>query len=276
MLSSRLPRVLRGSAGLRRGSSAVVLIAALVGVPSAGANGPPLIAAAASLRFALPELAARFAEDGGGGVEISFGSSGSLARQILRGAPYDLFLSADESYVDMLVDRGAAGDRGVVYAVGRLALFLPRHSPLSLGVPPGDEVRELVEVLDDPRLERLAIANPRHAPYGRAAREALREIGIWERLEPHLVIGENVAQAAQFTLTEAVQAGLIAHSLAVSPAFAEKGTYALVPASLHRPLRNRMVLLPGAGETARRFYAFMTTPPAQAILVRFGFAAGPP
>ena len=183
MVPSRPPRI--------RARLVAALVALGVTVP-AHAQTPPLVAAAADLGPALTEIAGQFRNDTGQAVEPVFGSSGTLARQIRDGAPFELFLSADESFVDTLAQAGATRDRGTLYAVGRIVLFAPTGSPLD----PAGGFDALRRLLDQGRVSRFAIANPAHAPYGRAAEAALRTHGLWPALQPRLVLGENVAQAS--------------------------------------------------------------------------------
>lgn len=133
------------------------------------------------------------------------------------------------------------------------------------------ELKDLAAALANGRLQKLAIANPEHAPYGRAAREALQHAGLWDKIQGKLVFGENVAQATQFATSGAAQGGIIPLSLSRSPAMASLGSFALLPDSWHKPLRQRTVLLQKAGETARAFYAYMRQPAARAVLARYGF-----
>jgi molybdate transport system substrate-binding protein len=228
---------------------------------------PPLIAGAADLQFALAEIAARFRAETGQEVRLAFGSSGNLARQIEQGSPVEMFLSADEAFVFRLAEGGHTRDRGELYAVGRIVLFTPPGSPLRTEAG----MEAIRAALEAGQIRRFAIANPEHAPYGRAAQQALRASGLWERLEPHLVLGENVSQAAQFALAGGSQGGIIAYSLALAPAMQGRGSYALLPDSLHEPLRQRVVLTRRAGPVAERFYAYMQTPPAREIMRRYGF-----
>ena len=235
------------------------------------AQPAPAIAAAADLQFALPEIALAFERDSGRKLRLSFGSSGMLAQQIAQGAPFELFFSADESYVLMLEKSGRNEGTGKPYALGRLVLFIPKSSPLRAD----RNLRDLAAAALDGRLKHLAIANPVHAPYGRAAREALQHAGVWESLVDKLVLAENAAQAAQFAASGSAQAGIIPLSLTRAPDLATRGAYVTLPESWHAPLRQRMVLIKGAGDTARKFHSFMLTPAARAILERHGFAAAP-
>jgi molybdate transport system substrate-binding protein len=233
----------------------------------ARAEEPPLIAAASDLQFALPEVAAAFERDTGLAVGLTFGSSGNFARQIRQGAPFQMFLSADESYVRDLARDGLTRDDGALYALGRIVIVAPRGS----GVTPDGALEGLKTALREGRIEKFAIANPEHAPYGKRAEEALRYAGLWRDLKDKLVLGENVSQAAQFALSGATEGGIIAYSLALSPKIADQARFALIPQDRHAPLRQRMVLLTGAGATAQRFHAYLQEPPARAILRRFGF-----
>jgi molybdate transport system substrate-binding protein len=253
----------------------LMLVASLASAPASAqaakaspADGP-LIAAAADLRFALDEVAAEFARRTGRQVRIVYGSSGNFRRQIAEGAPFELFLSADENYVFALAKEGHLVDSGVPYAVGRLALVLPATSPLALDPQLGD----LAPAVADGRLRRFAIANPEHAPYGRAAQEALTAVGVWLVIRERLVLGENVAQAAQFATSGSTQGGIVALSLALAPGALGAARYVPIPEALHRPLRQRMALTRRAGEGARAFHAWLQTPETRAVLKRYGFAA---
>jgi len=237
----------------------------------AGAADVPNIAAASDLQFLLQDIAAEFTRATGREVRIAFGSSGNFRRQIAEGAPFELFLSADAAYVDALAREGRTVDAGAVYAIGRLALYTPHGSPIV-----GDaELRDLDRALDDGRLVKFAIANPEHAPYGRAARQVLMRAGLWSAIESHLVLGENVSQAAQFVVSGAAQAGIIAYSLTRAPVLAGRGTTIVLPADAHDRLLQKMVLLKGAGPTARAFHDFLQAPPARALFERYGFQPSP-
>uniref|UniRef100_UPI0028C42874 molybdate ABC transporter substrate-binding protein n=1 Tax=Accumulibacter sp. TaxID=2053492 RepID=UPI0028C42874 len=211
------------------------------------------VAAAADLKFALGEIAASYQKDTGRKVVLSFGSSGNFARQIPQGAPFDLFLSADEAYIFRLAGQGWLRDEGRLYAIGRIALLAPHGSPLAVD----GELRDLAAALADGRLQRLAIANPQHAPYGRAARAALEHAHLWQPLQGKLVLGENVAQAAQFALSGSAQGGIVAWSLVKAPELARLGAAALIPESWHPPLRQRMALTRRADADASQFYDYL-------------------
>ena len=239
----------------------------LASAAAAHADDGPVIAAASDLKFALDEIVAEFRKDGGRSVRVSYGSSGNFFRQIAQGAPFEIFLSADEEFIFKLADQGLTPDRGALYATGRIVLFTPKGSPVHADA----ELADLRRALADGRLVKLAIANPEHAPYGRAAVEALKSAGLWPAIEPKLVLGENVSQAAQFAVSGSTQAGIFALSLALAPNFRDAGSYVPIPESMHRPLRQRMVLTRQAGPTARAFYAFSQGPLARAVFKRYGF-----
>jgi molybdate transport system substrate-binding protein len=235
--------------------------------PPGKASAAPLIAAASDLRFALDEVAAQFTRETGKQLRIVYGSSGNFRRQIAEGGPYELFLSADESFVLALAKEGFLVDEGVPYATGRLALVVPDGSPLKLD----PSLRDLAAAAADGRVKRFAIANPEHAPYGRAAQEALTAAGAWERLKGRLVLGENVAQAAQFAVSGSAQGGIVALSLALAPGALGGARHVAIPESMHQPLRQRMALTKRATETARAFYRYLQAPAARAVLQRYGF-----
>lgn len=229
----------------------------------------PPIAAAADLKFALAEVAEHFTKDTGHKVNLTFGSSGNFKTQIENGAPFQLFLSADENFVFKLADSGLTLDRGALYAIGRIVLFAPHGSSLKIEGTPDD----LKGAVADGRIKRFAIANPEHAPYGRAAKAALQSMGLWPSMESKLVLGENASQATQFAASGSCEGGIIPLSLSKAPEIAKLGTFALIPAEWHggEPLRQRMVLLQNAGEVARAFYQYLQTPATRAVFVRYGF-----
>lgn len=251
---------------LRRLLALFALALSALAMPVAGAA--TLVAAAADLTFALQELAQAYKAASGREVTLTFGSSGNFAQQIAHGAPFELFLSADEAYVERLARAGHARDGGALYAIGRIALFVPHGSPL----PRDATLADLRAALAAGRITRFAIANPEHAPYGRAAREALQAAGLWDALRGTLVLGENAAQATQFAASGNAQGGIVPLALARAPAIAARGTATLIPDSLHAPLRQRMVLLTRAGPEAVAFYNWLQTKPARAIFTRYGFA----
>lgn len=251
-------------------------LAVLTCVMAIGASGgassavqvAPTVAAASDLQFALDAIAKAFTAETGERVTLVFGSSGNLARQAMNGAPFELFLSADETFVDMLAKGGYTRDGGTLYGIGRIVLFAPRGSPLAVD----EQMNGLQTLLLGKPNVRFAIANPEHAPYGRAAEAALRARGLWETLQPALVLGENISQAAQFATNGGAVGGILAYSLVLAPALKDRGTYAMIPESLHPSLRQRMVLLKRAGPGAERFYRYLQAPAARALFKQYGFA----
>ncbi|HSM20873.1 MAG TPA: molybdate ABC transporter substrate-binding protein [Rubrivivax sp.] len=228
----------------------------------------PTVAAASDLEFAITEVAARFEKDTGHKLRLVFGSSGNFKTQILQGAPFHLYMSADEGFVYALADAGKTEDRGRPYALGRIGIMVPPGSPLKAD----GRLEDLAAALKDGRLQKFAIANPAHAPYGARAREALQHAGLWDAIQGRLVLGENISQAAQFATSGSTQGGIIALSLALAPPVAKLGRFELIPETWHLPLRQRMVLIKGAPPAARAFYEYLRTPAAQQIMVSHGFA----
>jgi molybdate transport system substrate-binding protein len=231
------------------------------------AQEPPLVAAASDLQFALEEVAAAFQAVTGEAVRLTFGSSGNFARQIRHRAPFEMYLSADEEYVLDLARDGFTRDDGALYAFGRIVILVPHGSPLE----PDGSLEGLAAALTEGSIGRFAIANPEHAPYGRRAEEALRHRGLWEAIEPFLVFGENVSQAAQFATSGNAEGGIVAYSLALAPRVSALGSFELIPEEWHAPLNQRMVLLKEAGPAAERFYDYLQAPAARTILRRYGF-----
>lgn len=255
-----------GQSGLR-GLVLCALILLVVGLP---AQAQIAVAAASDLQPVLPEIVARFGRAVGEPPRVSFGSSGNFVAQIQNGAPFDVFLSADETYVTQLVSSGHAdGSTAAVYASGRLALWSRSDKGLILSAG--------LTSLTDGRIKRIAIANPVHAPYGRAAVDALRGAGLYDRLKDRLVLGENVAQAAQFAQTGNADVALIALSLTLTPAMQRVGTAVEVPASAFSPIRQTAVVLTRSAQAdlARRFVQFLGQPDIALLLRRSGFGPRP-
>ncbi len=245
---------------------ATITIALQSVVCAYGSEKAALVAAATDLKFVLPPLVARFERESARTVTVTLGSSGNLARQIQQGAPFELFLSADEALVHRLVGTGHARDAGFIYAVGHLALYVSNSSKLTPDATLAGLKREWELV------QKFAIANPEHAPYGRAAREALESLGLWDMVKPKIVFGENAAQAAQFVSTGAAQAGLVPLSLAVAPELARSGRHVPLPTSLHQPLWQRAALMKNAGPTAVEFFRFLQRADTRESFRQAGFS----
>lgn len=222
------------------------------------------IAAAADLKFAMDEIVTTFKKTNPNEeVDVVYGSSGNFNTQIQQGAPYDLFFSADIGFARELAKNGLAASDVKPYAVGRIVLWSASQ----------DATRMTLDSLTDPKITRIAIANPKHAPYGRRAEEALRASGLWEKVEPKLVYGENIAQTAQFVQTGNAQVGIVALSLAVNPELANKGGYWLIPDKLHAPLEQGFVITKRAAGNglAKKFADYMGSKPARAVMTKYGF-----
>jgi molybdate transport system substrate-binding protein len=262
----------RGSRGLALTAVAALLAAGCAG-PASSAPEPTAgtvvrVAAASDLRFALEEVAELVAsEHPDVELAVTYGSSGQFAQQIANGAPFDLFLSADRAYPQQLVDEGLAEAGDVFsYGVGRLVLWVAEES----SVDPADELA----VLADPAVRTVAIANPEHAPYGRAAVEALRAAGVWDVVEPKLVLGENVSQAADFVRSGNADAGVVALSLALAPSAEDEGRWVEVPLELFSPLEQGGVVLAGARDPAatRAVRDVLMGEEGRAVLASYGFS----
>jgi molybdate transport system substrate-binding protein len=226
------------------------------------------IGAAADLKFALDQIVADFQKQHSNvTVKVSYGSSGNLFAQIDNGAPFDMFLSADIDFPRKLIDgKKAIADSLFSYAIGRVVLWVPNGSTL--------DVEKLgMSALLDPSIRKIAIANPEHAPYGRAAVAAMKKLGVYDKISDKLVLGENIAQAAQFVESKSADIGLIALSLALSPRMTNEGHYWEVPLDAHPRLEQGGVILSVTKqpELARKFRALITGPEGRATLRRYGF-----
>lgn len=222
------------------------------------------VAAAADLKFAMDEIVAGFQKGKPGNeVQVVYGSSGKFQTQIQQGAPYDLFFSADIAFPRELAKAGMAASDVRPYAIGRIVIWSADR----------DATRMTLASLADPKIAKVAIANPKHAPYGKRAEEALRSAGLWDKVQPKLVFGENIAQAAQYVQSGTAQAGIIALSLAVNPELAKKGGYALIPENLHNPLEQGFVITKlGANKPlAKQFAEYMEAKQARSIMTKYGF-----
>lgn len=222
------------------------------------------VAAAADLKFAMDEIVKVFdTAHPGDQVDVVYGSSGNFCTQIQQGAPFDLFFSADIDFARKLKAAGLASSEVTPYAVGRIVLWSATM----------DASKMTLESLTDPKIAHIAIANPEHAPYGKRAEESLRASGLWDKVQPKLVIGENIAQTAQYVQTGNAQVGIIALSLALSPELAAKGGYFLIPTTLHKPLEQGYVITKkGEGNAlAKQFSDYINSKPARMILDKYGF-----
>jgi len=222
------------------------------------------VAAAADLSSVFPEVTRQFEAKTGKHINLTFGSSGNITQQIQNGAPYDVFFSADSQYPKKLEEAGLVEPGSAVkYALGKIVLFVPSSSKVNLIQGPG--------VLLSPEVNKIAIANPAHAPYGRAAVEALKNEGLYDRVKNKFVVGENISQAAQYVGTGNTDAGIIALSLAFS--MKDRGRYVEIPLTDYTPIEQSAVILKRCKDkqTAKAFFEFLKTPAVRNLLIAHGF-----
>jgi molybdate transport system substrate-binding protein len=222
------------------------------------------IAAAADLKFALDEIVMLFkSTHPAARIETIYGSSGKFSTQIQQGAPYDIYFSADISYPRLLYLEGLAASEVQAYGVGRIVQWSPVR----------DAGKMTLNDLTDPAIRKIAIANPKHAPYGKRAEEALKAAGVWDKIKSKLVYGENIAQTAQYVQSGNAQVGIIALSLALGPELAKQGSYALIPDKLHQPLEQGFIITKRAADNslAQAFARFVAGKEARTIMTRYGF-----
>lgn len=231
---------------------------------ASGTSSEPIkVAAASDLAFAFKAVGAAFTTKTGAEVKFTFGSTGQLAKQISEGAPYDVFAAANVSFVDEVVKAQACdGATKAMYARGRIVVWSKKSGDVAAPAALMD--------LEDARFVKIAIANPEHAPYGKAAKQALEASGLWDKVQPKIVYGENISQTLQFAQTGNAEAAIAALSLAI---VAEDGAYFLVDESLHKPIDQALVVCKrGASVTvARQFAEFVGSPEGRTIMKRFGF-----
>jgi molybdate transport system substrate-binding protein len=243
----------------------------IVAAATNAAAGEVVVAAASDLSFPIREIIAQFEKQSGHNVKLTLGSSGAFQAQIINGAPFDIYISADVDYVRDLEKRGLVEPNTFyTYATGHLVIWAPRNSPLN--------VEKLgIDALLQPSAKRIAIANPQTAPYGRAAVAALRHYNLYERLTPHLVFGESVAQTGQFISSGAADIGIIARSLALSDPMRTAGRYWEIPQDAYPKLNHGMAILTQARkanhlEAARDFHNWFRNETSRAILKKYGFS----
>jgi molybdate transport system substrate-binding protein len=223
------------------------------------------VAAAADLQFAMKDLSAQYQKQSGAQLSISYGSSGNFRSQIENGAPFDVFFSADESYPEQLVKTGAAdADSLFIYAQGHLVLWAPAGENLQVA-------QKGFDALKDPRVVKIAIANPEHAPYGKAAVAALQKAGLYDQLKSKLVLGENISQAAQFAQSGSAQMGIIALSLTFAESM-KGGDRWDVPTDLYPPIRQAAVIVHSSTnkDAARAFLNYVKSEEGRKILSQYG------
>jgi molybdate transport system substrate-binding protein len=234
------------------------------------------VAAASDLTAAMQKLAPAFEKQSGIHVSVSLGSSGNFFAQIQNGAPFDVFLSADKSYPEKLLQAGQAEPESLTpYARGRLVLWTAKSTGLHFPSKDGKMLDGRLDFLKRPEVHKIAIANPEHAPYGRAAVAAMEHFKIYDQIKPKLVLGENISQTAQFAQSGSVEVGFVGLSGALSPAMAASGEYLLLPDDSYPPIEQAAVVVASSRnkEQARRFLKFLMSAEGQAILKELGFEA---
>ena len=254
---------------LLRAGASVAGASWLSGVQARKPSADPVkVLAASDLKFALTDVVEAYTKEFGQTVQVTFGSSGNLMRQIQQGLAADVFMSADEGFVFALAKAGRTWreSTGAIYGRGRLALWAGQSVPVAL-----DARMEGVRS-NWAAIHKFAIAQPDHAPYGRAAREALLACGLWDMVQPKLVLGDGVLQAMQFLTTGAAQVGITSLSLALVPQFQPMGRYVVLPESLHSVLNQRAVLLPDASAAGHAFFAYLQSAKSREILTKSGFS----
>jgi molybdate transport system substrate-binding protein len=224
------------------------------------------VAAASDLSFAMKELAASYGKQTGNTVKVTLGSSGNFFTQIQNGAPFDLFFAADIEYPKKLEAAGL-GEPGTLYqyATGKIVMWVPASSTL--------DVSKGLSLLLDPSVRKISIANPGHAPYGRAAVAAMTKQGIYDKVAGKLVFGENISQATQFVESGNADVGIIALSLAMAPAMADKGRYFEIPQDLYPAIDQGAIVIKSSQkkDEAKRFLAFLKSTESIAVMRRYGF-----
>jgi molybdate transport system substrate-binding protein len=254
--------------------SCLALVAGLVLAlsPQARAEEGPAVAAAASLRPALDEIAAQYEKKTGVKPRITYGSTGNLVQQIEKAAPFQILFAADDESVKKLANENLTESEPKIFARGRAALVAPKDTKM----PIDPNLTGLIQAVNTGKVAHFSIANPDVAPYGRAAREVLQKLKLWDELQGKIVTGENVGQAAQFITTGGADAGIVALSLVLSPEMEPKVKFAVIPESWHEPIDHGMALIKGAGAPARAFADYVTGPDGRAILERGGFTVATP
>jgi molybdate transport system substrate-binding protein len=255
--------------GVRRMMHVVLLmVLAMIGMilPTLAFSEDLTIAAASDLNFAFKELVVEYEKTTGNQVKLSLGSSGNFYSQIQNGAPFDLYFSADIGYPKKLEEAGLTVPGSLYrYAVGRIVMWTGNGTRI--------DVAKGLDALREPTVKKIAIANPKHAPYGRAAVAAMEHFKVYDQIKDRLVLGENISQAAQFVESGACDIGIIALSLALAPTMKAKGTYWEVPVDAHPPLEQGAVILKSSThqQSSRQFLEFMKSSQGQEIMKRYGF-----
>jgi len=223
------------------------------------------------MSHAVTDIASSFLRETGIKANFIFGSSGNFARQIIQGAPFRLFISADRKYVDLLRKNGMTLISDVEYAKGRIGLFIPNDSEMF----DSTDLKTAIKRLYHGKYKRIVIANPEHAPYGIAARKALQSAGLWVVEQQRLLLAENAAQATQIALSGNVDVGIIPVSFTHLPALQGKGKFFLIPEHWHQPIQQRLVLLDGASPLEKQFFDYLLNEESRLIIKNYGYTFKP-
>ena len=227
------------------------------------------VAAAADLQSAMQDVAAQFQKQTGKTVKVTYGSSGNFFQQIENGAPFDMFFSANLDYPKRLESAGLVENASYYgYARGKIVVWVPNDSKL--------DITAGLKALLDPKIGKIAVANPQHTPYGQAAVAAMQKEGVYDKVKDKFVLGENVSQTASFVVSGAADVGIVALSLALSPNMKDEGRYAEIPAADYPPIEQACVILSSSKnkDVAKQFLAFVKTAEVAEILKRYGFEVG--
>jgi len=225
------------------------------------------VAAAANLNGVLDELVLQYTKQGTQQIKVVYGSSGHFFQQLTQGAKYDIFLSANQDYVDRLVSQGYSNDAGVVYARGRLVVLISNKSKIR----PTPDFVDLKQAVLDGRLSKFAIANPALAPYGAAAVQTLEQLGLTKMFQPLLVMGGDVGQTMLFIHSEAAQAGMVPWSMVKQSKTIQEESYFLIPEKLHQPILQKMILFKQSNPSAKGFYDYLRSAQAKQIWRQYGY-----
>jgi molybdate transport system substrate-binding protein len=252
---------------MNKTASTMLISLALSVLPGPSSAQEITLAGASDLQFAFQDVAARFQKDTGKSVKLIFGSSGNFFAQIQNGAPFDLFFSADTDYPRKLEAAGLT-EPGTLYeyATGKIVLWVTSESRIDL--------RRGLKALLDPGIKKIAIANPQHAPYGRAAVAALQHEGIYDQVADRFVLGENISQTASFVVGGSADIGIVALSLTVAPSMKEKGRFVDIPSDEYPAIEQAAVILKSSKQkdTARQFLDFLKSPAMLELMKTYGFS----
>jgi molybdate transport system substrate-binding protein len=240
----------------------------LAGLSAQGLAESPVIAVAANLNAPMTKIISEFQKDKGATFRVTYGSSGNLARQIVQGAPYELFISASSSYIEFLFKQGVISNNGWEFANGTIGIYVPEDSRLYKGA----KLKTIVTALRYKTYRKIALANPEHAPYGVAAMQALQSAGIWALESTRTLLAEDISQVVPFVLSGNADLAIIPYSFMKTDQLKGKGKYIALPAEWYEPVTQYVVLLENASEITREFDRFLASDRVRSILEDYGYA----